>query len=87
MSTNPNTGIPRGYLYINQLKSYIMLSFTKFIGTVLIFFGLVLLMSCFESIAETFWDTIFLALNGVFFCLIGTACWLWCEPIDGDDED
>lgn len=64
-----------------------MMSFTKFIGTVLVFFGLLLLMACFESIEATLGDTIFLALNGIIFCSVGIVCWLWCEPIDGDDEE
>ena len=64
-----------------------MNSFTKFIGTVLTFFGLLLLMACFESIEATLGYTIFLGINGLIFCSIGIVCWIWCEPIDSDEED
>lgn len=64
-----------------------MMSFTKFIGTVLTFFGLLLLMACYENTDVTLGDTIFLGINGIIFCSIGIVCWLWCEPIDGDDEE
>ena len=87
MSTNPNTGIPRGYLYINQLKSYIMLSFTKFFGTLVIFFGLLLLMTCYERVDFTVLETIGLAITGFLICSMGMVCWLWCEPIDDEEED
>ena len=63
-----------------------MMSFTKFIGTVLVFFGLLLLMACFESIEATLGDTIFLALSGITFCSVGIVFWLWCEPIDDEEN-
>lgn len=64
-----------------------MNSITKFIGTVLIFFGLLLLMTCYERIDVTLVDTIFLALSGLIFCSVGVICWLWCEPIDDEEEN
>lgn len=64
-----------------------MNSFTKFIGTVLTFYGLLLLMACYENIDATLGDTIFLGINGLIFCSIGIVCWIWCEPINDDEEN
>ena len=64
-----------------------MLSFTKFFGTLVIFFGLLLLMTCYERIDFTVLETIVLAITGLLICSMGAVCWLWYEPIDSDDED
>lgn len=62
-----------------------MYSLTKFIGTIILFFGIVVLMSCYGNIDLSIWETIVLGIMGLFISLIGVVIWLWCEPIDDEE--
>lgn len=62
-----------------------MLSITKFIGVIIVFFGTVLLMSCYDSnINKDPLDVIALGLAGLLVVAMGVICWMWCEPYEQD---
>ena len=63
-----------------------MLSITKFIGVIIVFFGVVLLMSCYESTDKEPLDVIALGLVGLLVTVIGVVCWMWDEPYS-DNQD
>ena len=61
-----------------------MLSITKFIGVIIVFFGTVLLMSCYDSTDKELLDVIALGFVGLFVTVIGVVCWIWDEPYNQD---
>lgn len=63
-----------------------MLSITKFIGVIIVFFGTVLLMSCYGSTDKEPLDVIALGLVGLLVSVIGVVCWVWCEPYNEDQD-
>lgn len=63
-----------------------MLSITKFIGVIIVFFGTVLLMSCYDSTDKELLDVIALGFVGLLVTVIGVVCWMWDEPYS-DNQD
>ena len=62
-----------------------MNSLTKFIGTIIIFFGLMLVFTGCESTEMELEDTIFLTITGLLITVLGGICWVWCEPYEGPE--
>ena len=59
-----------------------MNSLTKFIGTIIIFFGLILLMWCFDNKESPLLEIILISTAGITTILMGLICWLWYEPYE-----
>lgn len=62
-----------------------MNSLTKFIGTIIIFFGLMLLMTAYDSTDLQLGEVVALLLFGILITVLGGICWVWCEPYEGPE--
>lgn len=62
-----------------------MNSLTKFIGTIIIFFGLMLLMTAYDSTDLQLGEVVGLLLFGILIIVLGGICWVWCEPYEGPE--
>lgn len=62
-----------------------MYTLTKIVGLIFLVFGLMVLMSCFDSIDKDLLDTITLGLFGLIFMVVGVIALIWDVPIDKGD--
>ena len=63
-----------------------MLLLTKFIGVIILVFGLFLLMSCYDNETMTPLKTITMGISGFLIIAIGGICWFWCELYEEERE-
>ena len=62
-----------------------MYTLTKIVGLIFLVFGLMVLMSCFDSIDKDLLDTITLGFFGLIFMAVGVIALIWDVPIDKGD--
>lgn len=62
-----------------------MYTLTKIVGLIFLVFGLIVLMSCFDSIDKDLLDTITLGFFGLIFMVVGVIALIWDVPIDKGD--
>ena len=62
-----------------------MYTLTKIVGLIFLVFGLMVLMSCFDSIDRDLLDTITLGFFGLIFMVVGVIALIWDVPIDDEN--
>ena len=62
-----------------------MYTLTKIVGLIFLVFGLMVLMSCFDSIDKDLLDTITLGFFGLIFMVVGVIALIWDVPIDDEN--
>lgn len=62
-----------------------MYTLTKIVGLIFLVFGLMVLMSCFDSIDKDLLNTIRLGFFGLIFMAVGVIALVWDVPIDKGD--
>ena len=62
-----------------------MNTFTKFFGTIVIFFGLMLIFTGYESTDLQLGEVVALTLLGLLIIALGAILWVWCEPYEGPE--
>ena len=63
-----------------------MFSITKFLGVLIVFFGTVLLMACYDTTDREPLDTIALGFVGLLVVAMGVICWVWDEPYNEEQD-
>ena len=62
-----------------------MRTFSKLLGTVLVFLGLLLLMAVYESTTVDAGTTLLYSFLALVVMAIGVMSWIWCDPYEGGE--